>query len=170
MELSSNVLPQHSLPGSPSHKLAPALSCFALPTPGLSLLLSASQQLSLLPVTCSSCLTGHLRRKRFHLHFPGASQRLSGRAWEVLGGCEGQGQANHRIGDSAAPPAACVACSLPTGVLCTLRKSLLKGKDTGRGDAVETRAEGQGLSGCRAFHRGGELGGDELSTGAGRAP
>lgn len=88
----------------------------------------------------------------------------------MLGGYEGQGQAVHRIGDSAVPPAARAACSLPMGVLCALRKSLLKGKDTGRGDAVETRAEGQGLSGCRAFHRGRELGGVELSTGAGRAP
>ena len=85
LELSSNVPPQHSLPGSPSHTLASCPQLLHAPHPRSVPSPQRFSVASLPPVACSSCLTGRPRKTRFHLRVPGASQCLPGQASEALG-------------------------------------------------------------------------------------
>lgn len=72
-----------------------------------------------------------------------------------------------RLCCAAPPPARPAACPW----VCSVRsESPAEGERHRRGDAVETRAEGQEAQWLQGFLRGRELGRVELSTGAGRAP
>lgn len=65
-----------------------------------------------------------------------------GRLRRRLGGHEGQGLAVRL--QTRLRSTACAACSLPTGVLWTLRKSLLRGKVMGWGDAQRQGQKDEG--------------------------